>query len=119
MQLKGRLPNWANEGIAIYCQPDKGAKRVQEARRYHLKKQLQPTQEFMQFMLYPSGSEAVARFYSQAGLTFGVLARRLGPLKALRLTLKINREGPVKALESARLSLPAFESLLKQELLRR
>lgn len=110
------LPAWANEGAAIWAEGD-ASRRQRRAVWAGLRAQgqLRPLREALGQMLPPLGSDEneVLRFYVQAAADFEVIAGASGPERALKALVRVNDDGPEKALAGLGLTLDRVESNLE------
>lgn len=110
------LPAWANEGAAIFAEGEGSrASRRQVWVGLRQAGQLRPLDETLGQMLPPLSDDVgeVQRFYVQAALSFEAIAAQVGPERALRALVKVNDEGPARALAGAGVRVNDLQAVIE------
>jgi hypothetical protein len=113
------LAAWANEGVAMFCEPD----AIRQRRRAAAARTIaagtwKPFDEFLgRATLDASGDEAIHAFYDEAHSAFEQLVEAAGGVKAaLRVASRISKKGVDAGLKEANLSADTLEAATKAKL---
>lgn len=113
------LPVWANEGVAMYCEPEdyRDQRRTTAARLFDLGRWRPVGELLARATLDRSDDATISAFYTESCVVFETLVEMTGGVKpALRLASRMARKGVEQALKELGLSTDAIDAKVRAKL---